>query len=339
TDTIRVGNKLGVGVDCFDTEHIMGSKNNIYKAELYLDDKLFYSHTLDSIAFDLARYVNTYCDYAAKKTDKVKIQKCFIGKNNDLPIYKTDKDKGFLYLNDTLFHKLTVKVYDYYKQNAEVNITIKRKPATKLPPVVVPLIDCLKEYKKNGADYSIELPEKSLYTDVTLRDSFANNKLFFYAFGYDVPLQKSCTLSVRVPAQLLKYENKLCLAEVSGKEPSYSGGNFDNGNVKATVKNFGTYKVSLDTISPKIKLIVPKKKVPYKTGSTVSFKVTDDFSGIAKFKLILNGTFQLADYEHKNSTIFFTVKEETQRGKVKARLVVEDKKGNSSVYETELFVK
>ncbi|MGZ3903914.1 MAG: M23 family metallopeptidase [Bacteroidia bacterium] len=338
-DTISVGNKFGVGVDCYDKEYLNGSKNNIYKAELLLDDVLFYSHTLDSIAFDLARYVNTYCDYNAKKRDKVKIQKCFIGKNNDLSIYKTSANKGFFYLNDTLCHKLTVKVYDFYTQSAEVNVVIRRRSATKLSPVVVPENDCLKAYKKSTADYSVELPEKSLYTDVTMRDSFANGKLFLSAGWYDIPLQKSCTLSMKVPAQLLKFDSKLCLAEVSGKEASYSGGNFENGNVKTTTKNFGIYKVSLDTVAPKIKFVAPKKKVPYRTGGTVSFKVSDDFSGIGKFKLTLNDVFQLSEYEHKAASIFFVVKDETPKGKVKAKLTVEDKKGNISVYTTELLIK
>lgn len=339
TDTISVGNKLGVGIDCFDTEQMHGSKNNIYKAELYLDGILFYSHTLDSIPFDLARYVNTYCDYGVKRAHKVKLQKCFIGKNNDLPIYKTSANKGFFYLNDTLYHNLTIKVYDFYKQNAEVNIVIKHKPSTKLPPIVVPPNDCLKAYSSNTPDYSIEIPEKSLYTDVTLRDSFASGKLFFSAGWYDVPLQKNCTLTMKVPAQLLKYESKLCIAEVSGREPAYTGGSFDNGSVRATTKNFGTYKISLDTVPPKIKPVVQKKKAPYKAGSTVSFKVSDDFSGIGKFKLTLNDVFQLADFEHKTASVFFVVKEETPKGKAKAKLVVEDKKGNSSVYVTELLIK
>ena len=67
TDTVSVSYKFGIGIVCFDLEQVHGNKNNIYKTELYLDGKLFYSHTLDSISFDLARYVNTYCDYDAIK--------------------------------------------------------------------------------------------------------------------------------------------------------------------------------------------------------------------------------------------------------------------------------
>lgn len=336
-DTLSVSAKFGVGVECFDKEQEQGSKNNIYKAELYLDDKLFYAHTLDSIPFDLARYVNTYCDYEVKKKSKIKIQKCFIGKNNDLPIYKTGKNKGFVYLDDTLYHIVTVKVYDFNKQNAQMNVTVKRKAATGLKPVIALPVNCLSPYKKHTTDYTIEMPEKSLYKDVAMKDSFSNNTLFLYAKDYDVPFQKSCTLSIKTPSALVKYTDKLCLAEISGKEQAFVNGNSENGFVTTTVKNFGTYRVSLDTIAPQVKYIRPKKK-ELKAGDMLYFKVNDDFSGVGKFKLTVNDAFQLAEYEHKTGMIFFKIRENTPKGKVKMKLVLEDKKNNRTVSEIKLLI-
>jgi len=339
TDTVMVSAKFGVGVECFDTELAGGSKNNIYKIELRLDDKLFYAHVLDSIAFDLARYVNTYCDYEIKMRDKIKIQKCFVGKNNDLPIYKTISKNGFVYLDDTLYHPLTIRVYDFYDHRAEVKMVVKRRAPGRQKPIVQLPQSCLLPFKKTTERYSIELPAKSLYTDVTLVDSFSNNTLFFYAKGYNVPFQKSCTLSIKPPAHLLKYADKFCLAGVSGKDREYAGGNLENDLVKATVKNFGTYKVSLDTLAPKIKYIKPKKKLYYKDGDMIYFKVSDDLSGIGKFKITVNDTFQLAEYEHKTGMIFFAVKETTTRGKIKVKLVLDDKKNNRAALEVDLLVK
>ncbi len=338
TDIVSVSTKFGVGVACFDLEQAHRNKNNIYKVELLLDDKFFYSHTLDSIPFDLARYVNTYCDYDVKKKDKIKIQKCFIGKNNDLPIYNTGSQKGFVYLADTISHKLTIKAYDFYMHSAEVNVIVKRKPASRQKPIIVLPVNCLKSFKNSTTDYSIELPEKSLYKDVAMKDSFSNNTLFLYAKNYDVPFHKSCTLSIKPTDNLLKYGDKLCIAEVSGKEASYSGGNLAGGYVKTTVKNFGTYKVSVDTIAPKIKFIQPKNKKDYKTGDVIYFKVSDEFSGIGKFKLTGNDVFQLAEYEHKTGMIFFQLRETTPKGKIKVKLVLDDKKNNRAISEVEILI-
>ena len=339
TDTISVSVKFGIGVECFDLETKGGNKNNIYKAELFLDGKPFYSHKLDSIPFDLARYVNTYCDYDVKKKEKIKIQKCFIGKNNDLPIYDTGKDKGFLYLNDTLYHTVSVRIYDFYKQTAEANLIVKRKATTKLKPIVVLPVSCLNTYKNSSSEYSLEIPAKSFYTDVAMKDTFANGTLYFYAKDYEVPLHKACTLTIKPPVDILKYGQKLCVVEVSGKERSYSGGNLENGFVKATSKNFGSYKVVFDTSAPQIKFVKPKKKKDFKTGDMISFKVSDDLSGIGKFKLFINDVFQITEYDHKTGLITFQLRENTPNGNVKVKLSLEDKKSNLAFSEVKLLIK
>jgi hypothetical protein len=336
-DTVSVSNKLGIGVVCGDLETKYGNWNNIYKAELLLDDKIFYSHILDSIPFDLARYVNTYCDYDEKRKHKIKIQKCFVGKNNDLPIYRTDEKKGFIYLSDTLYHKLTIKVYDFYDHSDEVRRIIKRKPATKEKPIVVLPVNCLKTYKNSTSNYTVEFPEKSLYKDVAMKDSFAHNTFYLYAKDYDVPFQKNCTLAIKPNDNLVKYAEKLCIAEVSGNAYSYSGGNLENGFVKTTVKNFGTYKVFLDTVAPQIKFVKPKKKKQFSEGDIISFKVGDEFSGIGKFKLTINEVFQLAEYEHKTGMIFLKIRDTTPKGKIKVKLVLDDKKNNRATSEIELI--
>jgi hypothetical protein len=341
-DTVLVGMKFGAGVECFDTEVNRGNKNNIYRAELYLDGTLFYSHILDSIAFDLARYVNTYCDYEVKRLEKIKMQKCFIGKNNDLPIYHTDANKGFLYPNDTFYHSLQVKVYDFYGHSDEATIVVKRKGAAKMNPLVRWKNDCLKPYIKETKEYRIELPAKSLYKDLNIEDSLYDNVLWIYSMKpqqqkagvvyFDVPFQKSCTLWIKPPDHLTRFADKLCLAEVIGEATSYSGGNYESGFVRGTVKNFGKFKVSLDTVAPKIKYIRPKKKY-HKAGESINFKVSDNFSGIGSFKLYMDGKFVLSEYDHKTGFISYEIKSDTPAGKPIFRLEVSDKKNNKSVFE------
>ena len=112
-----------------------------------------------------------------------------------------------------------------------------------------------------------------------------------------------------------------------------------DGFVTTTVKNFGAYKVSLDTVAPQIKFIKPKKKKDFKEGDLISFKVNDDFSGTGKFKLTINDVFQLAEYEHKTGMIFFKLRENSPKGKVKVKLVLDDKKSNRAVCEVDLVIK
>ena len=336
TDTLKTTYPLAFGIECSDYEQVQGNKNNIYKAEIYVDGKLYYCHILDSISFDLARYVNTYADYGAKKQKRITIQKLFKEKNNDLPIYKTINDKGFISFRDNAFHLVKIMAYDFYNQKDEVSFFVK---ASLSPPITIRgsrQHDCLTEYKESTADYSIELPAKSLYEDVQLVTSYQNNILSFAAINYDVPFQNNCIIKLKVPDNLIKYKDKLCISNVSATK-SYVDAIFENGFAKANIKTFGKYKVDIDTVAPQIKFNSNKTGV-YKAGNIVSFKVTDNYSGIGVFKLHLNGKWHLAEYEHKTNTIFFTVDEKVAKGNLILNLQVSDKKSNQSNFQTTLVI-
>jgi hypothetical protein len=336
TDTLKTAYPIAFGVECFDYEQTQGNKNNIYKAEIYVDGKLYYRHILDSIAFDLARYVNTYADYDAKKQKHITIQKLFKEKNNDLPIYKTINDKGFISFKDGAFHAVRIVVYDFYNQKDEISFSVKTSVSPSSKDEGNKKQDCLTLFKESTADYSIELPAKSLYEDVALVTSYQKNILSFTAVNYDVPFQNNCTIKLKVPDNLIKYKDKLCLSNVSGVK-SYVDAVFENSFAKASIKTFGKYRVDVDTIVPQIKFNSNKTGV-YKAGNIISFKVIDNYSGIGVFKLHLNGKWHLAEYEHKTNTIFFTVDEKVSKGNLILNLQVSDKKNNQSNFQTTLVI-
>ena len=335
-DTIVVDYEMALGIECFDYEQIGGNKNNIYKAEIYVDDKLFYQHVLDSIPFDLARYVNAYADYEMKKDKGIIIQKLWKEKNNDLPLYKLINDDGFISLKDNNFHKIKIVVYDFYNQKDEIKFCVKLVKGVGYARIK-PKQNCLEKYIMQAEDFSIELPAKSAYRDFDVLTHYEGTSLNFKAFSYDIPFQNNCVIKLRTPQNLTKYGNKLCIADVTKGTKTYVEGIFENGFVKANIKTFGKYKVDADTIAPQITLL-SQKKTSYKTGNIVSFKVSDSYSGIGVFKLHLNGKWHLAEYERKTNTIFFAIDEKVTKGSVILNLQVSDKKNNQANFQTTLLV-
>ena len=338
TDTLKTSYPIGFGIECFDYEQTQGNKNNIYKAEIYVDGKLYYRHVLDSIHFDVARYVNTYADYDVKRKQGITIQKLFKTKNNDLPIYKIIHDRGFISFNDDVAHAVRIVVYDFYNQKDEVSFYV-RATNTHLSPTlskgegVKGVQDCFMPFKTE----CIELPAKSLYEDAQLVTYYEKNTLSFTSMDYDIPFQNNCTITLKVPSPLIKYGDKLCIADITNGK-SYVGGAFENGYVKANTKTFGKYKVDIDTVAPQIKILTQKKSGVYKTGDIISFKVNDAFSGIGLFKLFINGKWHLAEYEYKTNTIYFTIDEKIPKGKVMLNLQISDKKNNQANFQTTLVI-
>ncbi|MBS1647796.1 MAG: M23 family metallopeptidase [Bacteroidetes bacterium] len=335
-DTLTTEQPVAFGINCFDYERANARKNNIYKAEIYVDEKIMYRHILDSIPFDLSKYVNTYADYEIKKQKGITIQKLFKDKNNDLPVYKMLNRNGFISFNDNQVHRIKIVVYDFYQQKDEIMFFLKTPPE-KEPNVATGAQDCLSAYNSKTNDYSIELPAKSLYRDVFLLVSYQKNTLSFTAKNYNIPFQNACVVKLKVPETLEKYSQKIGLYEIKGKSKNFIDAVYDSGYAKAVIKNFGLYQVGVDTVAPVINVILHKKGI-YKKGSTLVFKVSDNFSGIGTFKLFINGKWHLAEYEYKNNTIFFLLDEKVETGKVLLSLQVNDKKNNQAFFQTTILV-
>jgi hypothetical protein len=107
---------------------------------------------------------------------------------------------------------------------------------------------------------------------------------------------------------------------------AYLGGKWDaQGQISANIRQFGSYRILTDTIGPKGSLVG-------KPGGQLLFRVGDDLSGLATYRLLIGGKFRLLRFEHKNSTLF-TVAGDTLGPKLRgpAELRLTDQVGNERV--------
>ena len=107
---------------------------------------------------------------------------------------------------------------------------------------------------------------------------------------------------------------------------AYLGGKWDDrGQITANIRQFGSYRILRDTTAPKGSLIG-------RPGGQVLFRVADDLSGLASYRLLIGGQFRLLRFEHKNSTLF-TVARDTLGARLRgpAELRLTDQAGNERV--------
>ena len=112
---------------------------------------------------------------------------------------------------------------------------------------------------------------------------------------------------------------------------AYLGGKWDaQGQISANIRQFGSYRILTDTIGPKGSLIG-------RPGGQLLFRVGDDLSGLAAYRLLVGGKFRLLRFEHKNSTLF-TVAGDTLGPKLRgpAELRLTDQTGNERVISLSL---
>ena len=108
---------------------------------------------------------------------------------------------------------------------------------------------------------------------------------------------------------------------------AYVGGKWDAAGtaISAPIKAFGRFRLLIDTIPPSGRLLS-------KGAGGVVFKVGDDLSGLASYRLEVNGQFKRLRFEHKNATLF-SERQDTLgpplRGPATLRLI--DQAGNEKV--------
>lgn len=317
-------NTFAIGFAGFDRANATNNKNNIYEAKLLLDDKIIYHHQLNNISFDNGRYVNVF----SEKENGVKFQKCFSPSCYDIAIYKSLVNGGKIVLNDTLPHKISLQINDEKGNKNVLTFFVKTK---NLKGYIVNTIKhnvfCNQETSIKKEDIEVLIKSGTLSKNTSV--GVYINKLGKAVVGHkDEDLLKAFSLSVKIPKAIKGKEDKM----VALNEDNCLVGKYENGWFKTESKSFGVFGIGYDTVAPIITLPSSKKKaITIKT--SVTFKITDNLSGIADYNVYVNDVWQIAEYDAKSNTVtcYFT-----ELNPKNLRLEVVDKIGNKTVLNKEL---
>ena len=145
------------------------------------------------------------------------------------------------------------------------------------------------------------------------------------------PLYYPVTLTLK-PATLPTDPRRTAIysATLAGGK-AYVGGQWDDkGQITAVVKQFASYRLLTDTKPPQGSLVS-------RAGGQLQFRVGDDMSGLASYRLLIGGQFRLLRFEHKKA-ILFTVARDTLGPRLRgpAELRLTDQAGNERVIALDL---
>jgi hypothetical protein len=141
-----------------------------------------------------------------------------------------------------------------------------------------------------------------------------------------LPLYHTATITLKPKSPPADPQRTAIYAATAKGGKAYLGGKWDEqGQITATIRQFASYRILTDTIAPKGSLIG-------KPGGQLLFRVGDDLSGLATYRLLIGGKFRLLRFEHKNATLF-TVAGDTLGPKLHgpAELRLTDQAGNERV--------
>jgi murein DD-endopeptidase MepM/ murein hydrolase activator NlpD len=312
--------QYGFGIETFDYIHNQEDEKGIYEYCLKHKGKLVFKHTLNQFAFNESKYINAHIDFPFYKSEKVRIQKCFIDDGNEFSTYETNNEKGKIYFLKNSIDTLRFEVIDNNKNSYVLFVPIKviNKKTD------VQKANYLKSLKGEKAfypltkntikakDFLFEFEEKSLYDTVyykfnILPKAQKSFSKIYKIFNPTSSFHKAADISIKPIKVKSDLKSKLLLAYYFSDEKNYrsAGGNFDRGVVKGKASNFGHYFIAIDTIAPTIKQIFLNTEDAINDSLHYYFEIKDNFSGIGKYEGFLNNEWILLDFDAKSNLLTY----------------------------------
>ncbi|MBN1789190.1 MAG: M23 family metallopeptidase [Bacteroidales bacterium] len=350
-NTVQVSGTIGLGIETYDFLNNSQNECSPNTITLSVDGKVMFSCRFDSIPFSMGPYVNGHIDYDEKKRSGIVIQKLYLEPNNKLGIYKVAINRGFLNFRDTLKHVARITVRDTYGNESVLPFNLQATDRVFQPgeetvdPTVVGTYryDTLNVFENR--DIRVVIPKNALFNHIGFQYAQFTNDSCKWSLVHQVhneytPLLKSFILSVK-PAHLPVYLQEKALIASPGPKGEWisQGGAYKNGFVTAQVRVFGRFFIAVDTLNPIIIPVSFRAGNRYAQGQALTFKITDNQSGIRKYNGYIDKKWALFEYDAKNDMLSYSIDEarlEKDRSHL-LEIIVTDDKDNTASFRGEFF--
>lgn len=327
--------EIGLGIKAYDR---MNNTSNIYGVKeivLKVDGEVIFQSIMNEFSFAETRYLNSFTDWEERRNNNSFHIKSFIDPGNRLSIYQIPKS-GIFHISEERPYLCEYILKDFHGNSSRLAFEITGK-RSEIPQNVEPAGTVLFRWNRDNSllekGVRLEIPRGNLYTDIGLEvDTLPRIRPYapLYRIGKPIPLHSPCTLELDIPDDSCPDKSRYGIISVSGKKTSWLGGKYREGKITGKIRELGTFSVATDTLPP---VIAPKN--PGKWGETrrLSFRITDNLSGIAGWRGTLDGRFVLFEYDAKSNTLFCNFDpQRMQRGKSRLKLTVQDSAGNQSEF-------
>lgn len=333
SDTILMrSDKVGIGLEVND--FMDGSSNtlNFYTASWYLDDSLQGTIVLDDIGYDVTRYLHAYVDYREHKQKSRWFQLLFRLRENQLShLYPfLNAERGALELEEDKTHKVRIVLHDATGNETTITFPIRSRNADANNQECTQLFRAGSVNRFEHTNVQFALGERALYDDICFRFNVQRDELSFsdkYQIHHPyVPVHSSFKLNLK-PNKPVSFSlrDKLALVYSDGKSERAQAADFENGWYKASVRNFGTYRLVADTIAPIITSL-QKQNALLGNASQLRFRVSEDRTSVKTFRAELDGKWIC--FEPRGDIFFYTFDEHCPKGKHRLKITVTDENGN-----------
>lgn len=334
TGKIEAWGEIGLAVKGYD---YMDNTSNIYGVKeitLTADSQVIYHSDLTRFAFDETRYLNSFTDFEEWKEHRSFYMKSFVDPGNRLRFIESI-DRGILTIDEPRTYHLTYRLADAFGNATQLTVRIegKEQPIPEIDTDNTELFHWWSDNRFGAKGIRLTIPKGNLYDDLYFRYSVKEDSTALGAVhtlhNKPVALHKSAKLSLRLQTDTLENKPQYGIVRLQNGRRSWTGGVYRNGWIDADIKEMGTYTPGQDLVPP---TITPLNPATWVSKQAISFRLSDNLSGVQTYRGEIDGQFVLFEMNSKSVITYHFDKERLARGKHTLKLVVTDACGNQSSY-------
>jgi hypothetical protein len=293
-DTIEVGQQFFLGLRADDFSQVATGTLGLFELQLYVDDQLYFAWQLDSISYNVTRYMNAHADYATRKQNKGWFQLAHRLPNDRLPIYKNASGKqGRVEIKPGEYRRVRLICLDASLNTSTLEFIAHGNERKIDSEKCINLFKAGQPNRLNNAWMSIQLNEQALYDDVCFRTSIGLNpqtKAYrYHVHDAGLPLHTNMQLSLKprfqLPDSLSRYA---ALVRIDGQQRTGRPAYLLENRVSSYVKEAGDYEIVIDSIPPRITSTI-KNGDRINERQPLSFVITDETTSVFKAEAYVEG--------------------------------------------------
>lgn len=280
---------IGAGIKAYDYMDGVHNRYGVHTVILSVDGTEVFRSTVDRFSQDENRMINswTYGQY----------MKSFIDPGNMLRMLTASNgNRGLVNIDEERDYQFQYVLKDYFGNTSRYRFVVRGKKQS-----VKPL-----QYREkyffawDRTNYLQEpgmmlvVPKGMLYDDVPLHYSMRADSGAI-AFTYQlhdktVPLHSGCELHIGLRRKPVEDMSKYYVARVTGGGKYSVGGRYEDGFMKTSIRELGTYTVAIDTVPP---VVTPLNKNLWERNGKVTYSLKDGQTGIRSYKGTIDGKYAL----------------------------------------------
>lgn len=329
------------GIKAYDR---MTGTTNIYGIKymtVTLDGDTIYNRVIDHVDFNRSRAVNTLIEYGNVIDDNSWNMITEIPSSNPLADIVSAKGDGSITINEERDYNLEFTLRDEHGNVRKIPLVIKGTRPDKSFDAT-PVADILSHDKDHilttpdGGTLSIAA--RTLYNDThvefTSTQSGADDIAATYTVGDPhVPLASNMTLTIPYTQKKGVAPQRHIIVRTDGRTPkAVTTIHANDGNLTAYINRFGKYTVMTDEKAPEITPVAPGK---WRARNTVTYKISDNLSGIKKYRGEIDGHWVMFELDGKTGTLSYKIdnKRLPRANRHTVRLTVTDEAGNTATVQ------